>query len=119
MIKQLGRGYYLMCCDKCDNKLKERGLILVESAIKKGWTSTEMLQKQYCPDCTKEDKHFRMCKNCKHWEEFYLNGMGKCKKAYDIINGNFYYKEMDCIKSDDRIMVGPDFGCIHWDEKER
>ncbi len=62
----------------------------------------------------------KICKNCKWWGEGeYKHGLCRIMTkmsddAYeehdDIISGNGY----DC---DESLFSGPNFGCIHWQEK--
>lgn len=69
-------------------------------------------------DLTEDILGIGRCKTCKWWQGREKNKFGWISKYCDhpkIGGGDI---ETDGVEETDDLQMGPDFGCVHWEDKE-
>jgi len=58
----------------------------------------------------------KICFNCKHWNPDETTWKVECKLMDYFIEHKDYVHNRAIAEKDSFILVGPNFGCIHWDK---
>lgn len=63
----------------------------------------------------------RKCKNCLHWSDLYDHGCDE-NGDYEVRECEYRYqvnaRDLPFLAYDAVLKTGPEFGCVHWEEKK-